>query len=231
MSGLILHTGAALLFPGNDALPVVTPQLGPDEPLLDDIFVAGDATDPRIDLIVVQVTDLATGAWELQSVQGTPDPSPTPPSTPSMATAIAQMSVPAGAASWDDCSKTDVRPVAAPHGLFNGGGINRTTTWSLPAVPSSDLEILVEGVVEQVFVAAASASDTLADTVQFFNTSAGLHRAQVPTIDTSTFDPIATLQLPANVVSAPTAADFNALLGVLRAFLDAANFLGLVIEA
>lgn len=232
MSGLILHTGAAVLFPANDALPVVTPQLGPDEPLLDDIFVAGDATDPRIDLLVIQVTDLATGAWELQSVQGVPGPdAPTPPATPSMATAIAEMSVPAGAASWDDCSKTDVRLVAAPHGLFNGGGINHTTTWSLPTAPSSDIEILVEGLVEQVFVAAASASETLADTVQFFNTSAGLHRAQVPTIDTSTFDPTATLQLPANVVSAPTAADFNALLGVLRTFLDAANVLGLVIEA
>lgn len=230
MSNLILHTGAALLVPGSDALPVVTPQLGPGSAILDGIFVAGDVANPRIDLIVIQVTNLTTGAWALQSVQGTPSVSPTVPSTPSHATTIAHMLVPSGAASWDNCSKTDVRPVAVPKGLFNGGQLTGSITMS---AGSSGISFSLNGVgvgSGQVF-AASAATDPLGDTVQMFNTSAGLHREQVPTINTSTFNPTATLQLPANVVAAPTAADFNALLGVVRTFLDAANVLGLVVES
>lgn len=229
MSNLILHAGAAVLFPGNDALPVTTPHLGPGSSILDGIFVAGDATNPRIDLIVIQVTDLTAGTWALQSVQGTPSGSPAVPSTPSHATVIAQMGVPAGAASWDACSKTDVRAVASPRGLFNGGSISHSFFMNTSATSG---QLLFEAnATAPVFAVNLNDTDPLGDTVQFFNSSAGLHRSQVPTIDTSTFNPPATLQLPGTVAIAPTASNFNALLGVVRTLLDAANFLGLIVES
>lgn len=62
------------------------------------LFAPPDVTDPRIDLVIVQVTDLVTGAAEVQVLEGVPDPSPSPPVTPSNALALYEVTIPANAA-------------------------------------------------------------------------------------------------------------------------------------
>lgn len=73
-----------------------------------------DATNPRIDIVVVRVRDKQysgnTVAASIEVVTGVPAPTPTPPAAPANSIVIAQISVPAGATAIQQSQITDLRP-------------------------------------------------------------------------------------------------------------------------
>lgn len=79
-----------------------------------------DPTNPRIDLVIVSVTDngSATSSGVVQIITGTPASSPSPPALPSGASsfALAQVAVAANASAITSGSITDVRAFTAASG-------------------------------------------------------------------------------------------------------------------
>jgi hypothetical protein len=73
----------------------------------------GDATNPRIDLVVARVKDSvysgASDAWEIAVVEGTAAASPSAPTAPPNSVTLAQIDVAAGASSVVDGDITDLR--------------------------------------------------------------------------------------------------------------------------
>lgn len=73
-----------------------------------------DATNPRIDIVVVRVRDKqysgSTVGASIEVITGVPAPSPTPPAAPANSVVLAQISVPAGATAIQQSQITDVRP-------------------------------------------------------------------------------------------------------------------------
>lgn len=78
---------------------------------------AADVTDDRIDLVVVRVLDSDAGVVgdeaKVEVITGTPDPSPTVPSTPDTALTLASIFVTANAATITDSDITDLRTTAS----------------------------------------------------------------------------------------------------------------------
>lgn len=100
-------------------------------------LAAADPSNPRIDLIVAQVTDTGTSASgsSVDVVTGTAAASPSPPSAPATSLVLAQVQVNAGAASLTTAAITDERSyVVAP-----GGVLPIPSASSAPAVPPSQL--------------------------------------------------------------------------------------------
>lgn len=92
---------------------------------------AADPSNPRIDLVCIQVVDNGnnTSYAELVIVEGTPAATPAVPATPSGALALYQVAVAAGATTLSSGNLTDVRTwTAAP-----GGVIRCPDMSSLPA--------------------------------------------------------------------------------------------------
>lgn len=94
---------------------------------------ASNSTNPRIDLIVLQVTDLAIGdgssAAVVKSVTGTPAGSPVPPATPTGAIVLAHVAVAANATTIVNADITDKRKSA---------GVNGAVRTMLPGDSASD---------------------------------------------------------------------------------------------
>jgi len=106
---------------------------------------AADATNPRIDLVVARVYDSAfagvSDAGTIEVVTGTPAGSPSAPSLPNNAVALAQVAVAAGASSVTTANITDVRTratVGAGKAQSGGGGAASVTPIALsnPGVSS-----------------------------------------------------------------------------------------------
>lgn len=79
-------------------------------------IAAADPTDPRIDLVVGRVRDAnVTGVdndWIIEVITGTPAAAPTAPAVPNTAIPLAEVEVPAGAASIVNANITDRRTQA-----------------------------------------------------------------------------------------------------------------------
>lgn len=89
---------------------------------------ASDPTNPRIDLAVIQVLGTTPPTAAVAVIAGTPAPSPSVPSTPSNAIALAQIRVNAGVTSISAGNITDVRIFTAAA----GGVVNCPNMASLP---------------------------------------------------------------------------------------------------
>lgn len=81
------------------------------------VIAAADPTNPRIDLIIARVKDVAEGGaagdtWTLEVVAGTPAGSPSAPALPASALKLAQVAVAAAAASITNANITDFRSMA-----------------------------------------------------------------------------------------------------------------------
>ena len=92
---------------------------------------AADPSNPRIDLIVVQVDDDAVDGGgqnraQIEVVTGTPASSPSVPATPTSALPLAQVAVAASETQIQDADITDVRDDAGPA----GAGLRQTVTFT-----------------------------------------------------------------------------------------------------
>jgi hypothetical protein len=98
-----------------------------------------DPTNPRIDIIVAQVSDTFYGdpadEGTLIAITGTPDPAPDPPATPDSALLLAQVDVAAGATVITNADITDERT------RMGGGGGGETGTLRATVVLSADQTI------------------------------------------------------------------------------------------
>lgn len=101
---------------------------------------AGDATNPRIDIVGIRVRDTAHGGaaddGELVVVQGTPAGAPAEPALPANFVSLARLDVPAGAASIVTGYITDRRRKVGAL-----GGILRCTSSTRPASPWEGMTI------------------------------------------------------------------------------------------
>ncbi len=92
---------------------------------------AGDATNPRIDLVGVQVRDAEAAGftendWELIVVTGVAEASPSRPATPDSFLELAELTIPAGASQVTNADVTaDLRPVWAGAGGGEWGVISQ----------------------------------------------------------------------------------------------------------
>lgn len=79
-------------------------------------IAAADGTNARIDLVIAEVRDAVFSGvstdWRLRVITGTPAGSPSAPSTPDNAIALARIGVPASDTAIGDAQITDVRPLA-----------------------------------------------------------------------------------------------------------------------
>jgi hypothetical protein len=156
-------------------------------------FTPGDADDPRVDLVCIELTDTATSDWQITVVEGTPDPAAEfdpafgegsgNPAIPENHFVLAGVDVPALAAAWGDCTLTDVRTVLAPVGLWNGGQITQYLSVmgeSLSVYKTETGEgarLLVDG----LFVATLDNDDEGDDELKVFGAS-GLQRSAIPAV-------------------------------------------------
>lgn len=193
---------------------------GLDSDAFDALFVAGDPTNPRVDLLIVQILDEDLGTWDIELVVGTPDASPVAPDVPVNAGLIAQADVPAAAESWADCSFTDARQLLEPAGWFDGGTIHQPLIVAPPELGGVTFFQVTNEEADVIFKVVGEDPPYV-----ILYDSAGLSEYNRPAFDLSN-DPTATLQLPAEVSDPPTAADFNALLGVVRSLIDRDLLLG-----
>jgi hypothetical protein len=94
-------------------------------------LTASNATNPRIDLIVIRVTDNgnSTSFASIETVDGTPAPTPSAPSPPAQSFAVAQILVPANSSTVTSGNITDVRKYTTPA----GGILYTATTSAAPA--------------------------------------------------------------------------------------------------
>ena len=101
----------------------------------------GDATNPRIDLVVARVRDsvysgsAGNDGFTLEVVTGTAAASPSAPTLPDNCVALAEVAVAAGASSLTGSNLTDVRKVARKPGLqVFASSSARTTQYPSPLV-------------------------------------------------------------------------------------------------
>jgi hypothetical protein len=181
----VAEDGAAsvLVTPGlavirDDADVVVVAEQTDDVDIYAD-FAAPDATDPRIDLVVIQITDAAANEWELAVVEGTPDPTPDEPDIPLDAFPLAFVEIPANESDATNWTFTDVRLLIGTD--WQGGTVTGTAAFR------GDFSVLTQpSVTPSAYVFNVSPQgDTDEDFVQFFDVAPGLQRQNVPTIDAS----------------------------------------------
>lgn len=103
---------------------------------------AADPSSPRIDLVVARVFDLGTSSstCDVELVTGVPAGSPSAPAAPAASIVLAQILVPAAAASITSANITDERDyVVAP-----GGVLPIANAASAPAVPATQAMIQLD---------------------------------------------------------------------------------------
>lgn len=104
-------------------------------------LATADATNPRIDLVVIRIRNVEFGdgstAGSLEAITGTPAGSPVAPATPNGCVALATVAVSANATQILNANITDQRTYAAPVGagvIPKGSTANRPFTLSADSV-------------------------------------------------------------------------------------------------
>ena len=132
--GVTLDPGAALIPPTS-----VAPPTNADERYLayfpgttgydiTSLFSAPDPTDPRIDLVVAQITDIGpTATFAFAVVEGVPDPAPVAPALPNDSTPLWELLIPANETDFSNWTPTDVRVIKDLG--FDGGFVQGATTF------------------------------------------------------------------------------------------------------
>lgn len=163
-----------------------------------DLFTPADPTDPRIDAVIVEITDLATGAGAVVVVTGTPAPDPEGPDIPANAIRLADVTIPAGE---DDPANWVIEDLRQPAviGKFDGGVVEDAVIFkgyvNVGQTGGDEAELFVgalaiasqfavrTGLNGDTILGANGSGDTPADDVIFMFGGAGLARSARPTID------------------------------------------------